>query len=99
LARYAPVRKIEYRKASCEVEIDWQLSGSILKGDVAAHCNAVRTRVHVESSSPPHAVASLVAMAKNGCFVEQMITTAVPVTSTLTVNSRDTPIPGQPTTG
>jgi len=75
------------------VEIDWQLSGSILKGDVAAHCNAVRTRVHVESSAPAHEVAKLVAMAKNGCFLEQMIATAVPVTSTLTVNARDTLIP------
>lgn len=81
------------------MEIDWRLSGSVLRGDVAAHCNAVRTTVHVESSAPPHAVANLVAMAKNGCFLEQMITTAVPVTSTLTVNSQETPIPGQPTTG
>ena len=96
LARYAPVRKIQYHKARCEVEIDWHLTGSVLKGDVTAHCTAVRTNVHVESPAPADEVADLVAMAKSGCFLEQMVTTAVPLTSTLTVNLKETPIPPHP---
>ena len=78
------------------MELDWGLSGSVVRGDVAARCNAVRTRVRVESPAPPSDVAKLVAMAKSGCFLEQMITTAVPLASTLVVNAQETPIPQYP---
>ena len=96
MARYAPVRKVQYDKATCQVEIDWRISGSVLKGDVEANCLAVRTTLRIESPAPADKLAGLVAMAKRGCFMEQMITTAVPVTSTLVVNSEEVPIPPHP---
>jgi len=87
---------VSYDRATCEVEIDWSVSGSVLRGDVAAHCSSVRAALRVESSASADEVGALVAMARSGCFMEQLVTTAVPMATTLTVNDDVIPIPDHP---
>ena len=77
---------MRYTTARCGVEIDWRLKGSALRGDVETRCLGVRTSVEVESDASTEAVAALVRLAKQGCFMEQLVQAAVPLTSTLTVN-------------
>ena len=78
--------KVNIQKASCHVEFDYSLGGSVLKGTVKAGCTGVRTHFEVESDAPLARLLLLVRNAKQGCFAESMITTAVPLSSTLSLN-------------
>ncbi len=80
--------KIPFKRAGCRVEFDYFLKGSVLKGTVQSGCTAVRTHFTVESPAPPDRVAALVQNAKQGCFAENMVQTAVPLTSTIELNGR-----------
>ncbi len=80
--------KIPFKKASCRVEMDYFLKGSVLKGTVHSGCTAARSHFTVESGAPPDAVAALIRNAKQGCFAENMIQTAVPLESTVELNGK-----------
>jgi uncharacterized OsmC-like protein len=80
--------KIAFKRASCRVEFDYFLRGSVLKRTVESGCTAVRTHFEVESEAPADQVRDLIRNAKQGCFAENMITTAVPLTSTINLNGR-----------
>ncbi len=78
--------KIEYKSAKVRVEMDYLLSGSVLKGTVKAECLETRTFFEVESDSPEDHVLALIKNAKQGCFAESMIQAAVPLKSEIKLN-------------
>lgn len=87
LLRYAQVRRVEIADATCEVEIDWSLTGSVRRGDIAASCDEVRYRIDVDSPNPSGDVEAVVALARQGCFVEQALRNTTTTTSVLDVTS------------
>lgn len=86
--------KIPFKKASCRVEFDYFLRGSVLKGTVASGCTAVRTHFRVEADAPGEKVAALIRNAKQGCFAENMVRAAVPLESTVELNGKPLPLEG-----
>lgn len=80
--------KTPFTKATCRVEFDYFLRGSVLKGTVDSGCTAVRTHFRVESSEPEERVLRLIRLAKQGCYAEKMVQTAVPLASTVELNGK-----------
>lgn len=80
------MRKRRIDRASVHVEMDWYLRGSVLAGTVEAGANACRTHFAVDSPEPFDEIAHVIRLAKHGCFAEQMVQHAVPLTSTFAVN-------------
>ena len=78
--------KIEYTSAKVRVEMDYLLSGSVLKGTVKAECLETRTFFEVESGAPEDRVRALIKNAKQGCFAEAMVQAAVPLKSEIKLN-------------
>lgn len=86
MSRYAHIRKVTITAASCRTELDFVLTGSVKRGDVQASCTEARTHLDVESPDDPDAVATVVQLAHQGCFLEQMVSRPVPTRATLTLN-------------
>jgi uncharacterized OsmC-like protein len=86
LGRYASMKKVTYRRAECDVELDLGASGSVLRGDVVASCSGARTVFRVESDADPAALLEVIRLAKRGCFGEAMIREPVPLVSEVFVN-------------
>ena len=86
--------KTTFEKASCRVEFDYFLKGSVLKGDVNSGCRRVRTHFKVESSDSEEKIANIIRLAKQGCYAEQMVQTAVPLTSTVELNGKNLDLEG-----
>ncbi|MGH9102489.1 MAG: hypothetical protein ACRDYD_05830 [Acidimicrobiales bacterium] len=83
--------------ASCEVEIDWFLEGSVLQGTVRSGAKACRTRLVVDSPEPDEDVMAVLSLAKQGCFAEQMVQAPVPLSSTFVLNGEEREAPqGRP---
>ena len=80
--------KTPFKKASCRAEFDYFLRGSVLKSTVDSGCTAVRTHFVVESDESEERVAAVIRNAKQGCFAERMVETAVPLSSTVELNGR-----------
>ncbi len=78
--------KIEVKKASCRVEMDYFLRGSVLRGTVESGCTETRTFFRVESDATPEKIALLIRNAKQGCYAERMIQSAVPLKSEIELN-------------
>ena len=86
LARYAHLRKVTIKSASCRTELDFLLTGSVKRGDVEAACTEARTHIDILSDDSPDMINEVVRLAHQGCFLEQMIAKPVPTRSTLTLN-------------
>ena len=86
--------KTTFEKATCRVEFDYFLKGSVLKGDVNSGCRRVRTHFKVESSDSEEKIANIIRLAKQGCYAEQMVQTAVPLTSTVELNGKSIELDG-----
>ena len=78
--------KTPFKRAKCRVEFDYFLKGSVLKRTVDSGCTGVRTHFEVESDQPKEKVLDLIRLAKQGCYAEKMVQTAVPLTSTVDLN-------------
>ena len=86
--------KTTFEKATCRVEFDYFLKGSVLKGDVNSGCRMVRTHFKVESSETEEKILNIIRLAKQGCYAEQMVQTAVPLTSTVELNGKNIELEG-----
>ena len=86
--------KTAFEKATCRVEFDYFLKGSVLKGDVNSGCRGVRTHFKVESSESEEKILNIIRLAKRGCYAEQMVQTAVPLTSTVELNGKNIELEG-----
>lgn len=53
--------------------MDWNLQGSVLRGDVQAACRGVRTHLEVTSRDAREDVEEVARLAESGCFIAQMI--------------------------
>lgn len=80
--------KKQVDRAECDVEFDWYLHGSVLGGTVKGGATQCRTHFRIESPEPLEVVLKIIRLAKQGCFAEQMVQTAVPLVSTYEVNGQ-----------
>lgn len=76
-------------RASCRVEFDWYLLGSVLRGTVESGCTGCRTHFVLDSPESEEDIEKIVRLAKQGCFAEQMVQSAVPLTSTYVLNGQE----------
>ena len=86
--------KTTFEKATCRIEFDYFLQGSVLRGDVNSGCRRVRTHFKVESSEAEEKILNIIRLAKQGCYAEQMVQTAVPLTSTVELNGKNLELEG-----
>lgn len=86
--------KMKVERASCQVVFDYVLRGSVLRGTVNTTWEGVETNLEVVSDEPPEKIAQLIKNAKGGCFAENMITQAVPLTSNVKLNGEPLSIEG-----
>jgi hypothetical protein len=77
--------KLKVRKSKCEVDFDYVLSGSVLKGTVKTTWKSVTTKLDIDSDEPMERIVALVKNAKGGCFAERLVVQAVPLTSSITL--------------
>jgi organic hydroperoxide reductase OsmC/OhrA len=79
--------KLKFTQASCRVEMDYFLRGSVLKGTVESGCTETRVVLRVETDEEnQERVNMLIRNAKRGCFAESMIKSSVPMKSLVEVN-------------
>ena len=86
--------KVSFTHAKVHVDFDYFLGGSVLKGTVNSGCNEVRTHFEVESDEPAEKILAVIRNAKQGCFAEQMVTAAVPLKSTVSLNGESVSLGG-----
>ena len=79
------MKNLAITSAKVHVEMDYYLAGSVLRGTVESGCSEVRTHFDVESAESVDSIREIIRLAKRGCFVENMIQTAVPLKSSITV--------------
>ena len=80
--------KLKVKKASCHVEFDYVLTGSVLKGTVKTTWKSVTTRLDIDSEEPAAKIAALVRNAKGGCFAENLVVQQVPLLSSVTLRGQ-----------
>ncbi len=79
--------KLQFQQASCRVEMDYFLRGSVLKGTVESGCTETRILLRVDTAEEnQERVDLLIRNAKAGCFAESMIKASVPVKSRIEIN-------------
>jgi len=76
-------------RAECTVEFDWHLEGSVLRGTVNAGATQCRTNFVIDSPESEADILKIIRLAKQGCFAEQMVQTAVPLTTTYVINGTE----------
>lgn len=76
-------------RAECDVDFDWFLEGSVLKGTVRSGATACRTRLVIDSPEDEADIMRIVHLAKQGCFAEQLIMAPVRLDSTIVVNGQE----------
>lgn len=81
-------------RAECEVDFDWFLEGSVLKGTVRSGATGCRTRLVVDSPAPEEEILRVVTLAKQGCFAEQLVRAPVPLQSSVVVNGTEVEFDG-----
>lgn len=87
--------KLKFTGATCRVEMDYYLRGSVLKGTIESGCTEARLYFRVQTDETDQArVDQLIRNAKRGCFAESMIRAAVPVKSSVEVNGAPRRIEG-----
>lgn len=78
------------------MELDWFLEGSVLRGTVNSGATQCRTRFIIDSPESDEDVLRIVRLAKQGCFAERMVQTAVPLISTYVINGEEKDVSLEP---
>lgn len=86
LQRFAEMFDIELAEATCDVEFDWVRTGSVRAGTVQADAEACRALVSIQSSAEEDDLHNLVALAERGCFVDQLVGSAIPIETSYQIN-------------
>ncbi len=87
--------KIKFRQASCRVEMDWFLRGSVLKGTIESGCTETRVLFRIDSDEADLSrLDQLIRNAKSGCYAENMLKNTVPVKSRIEINGSERAIAG-----
>ena len=82
------MKDLSIDEATVHVEMDYYLTGSVLKGTVESGCTEVRTHFRVDSKEPEDDILEIIRLAKRGCYAENMVRSAVSIESTYTLNGR-----------
>lgn len=83
------MKKLSVGAARVHVEMDYYLTGSVLAGTVESGVKEVRSDFEVESQEAEADILNVIRLAKRGCYAEKLVTTAVPIKSTLRLNGAD----------
>ena len=83
------MKQLAIKSATVHVEMDYFLTGSVLRGTVKSGCTEVRTHFEVESEEAEEEILDIIRLAKRGCYAENMVQTAVPLRSTYTLNGNE----------
>lgn len=86
------MRKMVIDKAECRVEIDYFLSGSVLRGTIESGATGCRSHFVVESPESIEDIEAVIRLAKRGCYAERLVETPVKVESSYEVNGEVRPI-------
>ena len=66
LKRYASMKNLGIKSAKVYVDMDYFLTGSVLKGTVQSGCTEVRTNFEVESDESDEDILNVIRLAKRG---------------------------------
>ena len=80
------MKKVGITSAKVHIEFDYYLKGSVMKGTVENGVTEVRSHFEVESDEHCDSVIEIIKLAKQGCFAESLVQTALPIQSTFQFN-------------
>ena len=83
------MRGIEIKSANVNVELDYFLQGSVIKGTVNNSVTEVRSYFEVDSEETEAKVIEVIMLAKQGCFAESLVKNAIPLVSTCLLNGNE----------
>ena len=83
------MRRIEIKSANVNVELDYFLQGSVIKGTVDNSVTEVRSYFEVDSEETEAKVIEVIMLAKQGCFAESLVKNAIPLVSTCLLNGNE----------
>ena len=83
------MKGIEIKSANVNVELDYFLQGSVIKGTVNNSVTEVRSYFQVDSEETEEKVKEVIKLAKQGCFAESLVRNAIPLVSTCLLNGNE----------
>jgi len=83
------MKGIEIKSADVNVELDYFLQGSVIKGTVNNSVTEVRSYFEVDSEETEEKVIEVIKLAKQGCFAESLVRNAIPLVSTCLLNGNE----------
>ena len=87
------MKGIEIKSADVNVELDYFLQGSVIKGTVNNSVTEVRSYFEVDSEETEEKVKEVIKLAKQGCFAESLVRNAIPLVSTCLLNGNEISVP------
>jgi len=87
------MKGIEIKSANVNVEVDYFLQGSVIKGTVNNSVTEVRSYFEVDSEETEEKVKEVIKLAKQGCFAESLVRNAIPLVSTCLLNGNEISVP------
>ena len=87
------MKGIEIKSADVNVELDYFLQGSVIKGTVNNSVTEVRSYFEVDSEETEDKVKEVIKLAKQGCFAESLVRNAIPLVSTCLLNGNEISVP------
>ena len=83
------MKGIEIKSADVNVELDYFLQGSVIKGTLNNSVTEVRSYFEVDSEETEEKVIEVIKLAKQGCFAESLVRNAIPLVSTCLLNGNE----------